>query len=364
MSFLKNLFKSKDEKIKTYHDFWQWFQQHEKEFFNVVSQRNNIEKNFFDKLSPKLAELKEGYFFVTGMQNDTTAELILTADGNPKNIVFVEELVAAAPVIPGWTITCLKPSLNIENVNINMGDYEFSKESLGFYANEIPGCPDEIDITVVHKDCNEDNKKQILNGVYIFMDNYLGELDFVNNIDILSVKNKNEAEQEIIPIEKLKDYLTWRQKEFVEKYEGTRYDTENDTYSVLEATLNNGNPLLAVINTALLQWDAKASHPWVAVLTFKFDGRNNNGMPNSKDYELMNNIEDEVMPELKDSNGHLNIGRQTADGERDIYFACKDFRHVSKTFFKVQQQYAGHFEISYDIYKDKYWQSFERFNGK
>ena len=53
-----------------------------------------------------------------------------------------------------------------------------------------------------------------------------------------------------------------------------------------------------------------------------------------------------------------------SSGEREIYFACKDFRKPSKVFFKTQKENSEKFEIDYDIYKDKYWQSFERFRPK
>ena len=121
--------------------------------------------------------------------------------------------------------------------------------------------------------------------------------------------------------------------------------------------------MLAVVNTELLNWESKASHPWISVFTLKYDGSNTNGMPNDADYKVLDKIEEEIMQELKDIDGYLNIGRQTAKGEREIYFACKDFRKPSKVFFKIQQTYSGSFEIEYDTYKDKYWQSFERFNN-
>jgi hypothetical protein len=366
MSFIKNIFGKKNEPIKSYSDFWNWFQKNEKEFFKVVKnskESKDIEKGFFDKLSPKLGELKEGYFYLTGMTDDNTAELVLTADGDIKNIVFVEELVNAAPQIAGWKFTAFKPAMDIEPLGINMNGYKFQKENLNFYANENPSYPDEIDIEVVHDDLTADNETEISTGTSIFLDNYLGELDFVNNIDTLSVIGKRDAKKELIPIAKLKDFLIWRQKEFIEKYEGVRYDTENDSYSMLEAELENGNKLLAVVNTELLNWDSKASHPWIAVLTLKYDGINNNGMPNDNDYKLLSEIEEAIMLELKDIDGYLNAGRQTANGEREIYFACKDFRKPSKVFFTIQQNYSGSFEIEYEIYKDKYWQSFERFNG-
>jgi hypothetical protein len=130
---------------------------------------------------------------------------------------------------------------------------------------------------------------------------------------------------------------------------------------MLEAELENGNKLLAVVNTELLNWDSKASHPWISIITFKYDGRKTNGMPNDNDYQLLNNVEEEILRELKDKNGYLNIGRQTAENEREIYFACNDFRKPSKVFYEIQQKYSDKFKIDYTIFKDKYWQSYERF---
>jgi Family of unknown function (DUF695) len=361
MNFLKNIFGKENTKINSYNDFWNWFLQNEKTFFNVVKNNNNIHKNFFDKLSPKLEDLREGYFFVSGMFNDETAELVLTADGNVKNINFVEELVNAAPKIEGWKITAHKEPMDIENIEIEMGNYIFNSENIFFYSNDFKEYPDEIDISVIHNELNDINKEQVGNGTYIFLDNYLGEIDFINNIDNLSIIGKQESQKELIPISKLKDFLNWRRKEFIEKYEGVRYNTDDDEYSIMEAELESGNKLLAVINTTLLNWDRKASHPWICILTLKFDGKDTNGMPNDNDYKLLNEIEEEILQNLIDKDGYLYIGRQTANCERDIYFCCNNFRKPSKIFDEIQRKYHSNFEIDFEIFKDKYWQAFERF---
>lgn len=361
MDFFKKLFEKKDKPIRSYTDFWNWFQANEKTFFNVVKNHKGIEQGFFNKLSPKLSELKDGYFYLTGMLDENTAELVLTADGNIKNIVFVEELVAEAPKLNGWKITALKPALDIEHVNIEMAGYRFGSDNLFFYSNDDPYYPDEIDISIIHNDVTAKNIKQIRTGVYIFLDNYLGELDFVNNIDNLKVIGRSEAEAELIPIVKLKDFLTWRQKEFIEKYDGVWFDTDEDEHSILSAQLESGNKLIAAINTELLSWGSKASHPWIAVITFKYDGASNYGMPNESDYDRLDEIEDNMLQHLTDKDGYLYIGRQSANGERELYFACQNFRKPSKIFFKTQQDNKNRFEIEYDIYKDKYWRSFERF---
>lgn len=361
MNFIKNIFGKKEEQIKNYSDFWKWFQKNEKDFFEVIRNDSNIEENFFNKLSPKLEQLKDGYFYLTGIFDDNTVELIMTADGNTKNIVFIEELIEQAPNLNGWKFTALKPAMNIEDVSIEMAGLLFDANNLFFYSNDLKNYPDEIDISIFHKEINNQNREEITDGVYIFLDNFLGEIEFVNQIDNLQIIDKDEIQKELIPINKLKDFLIWREKEFIEKYEGIRYDTENDEHTILEGKLKNENKLISVINNQLLNWDRQASHPWLAILTIKYDGRKNNGMPIDSDFQIMNNIEDELINILKDIDGYLNIGRQTGNNEREVYFACKDFRKPSKTLYEIQKKYNNNFKIDFDIYKDKYWKTFNRF---
>ena len=357
MNFLKNIFAQKDAPIQSYSDFWNWFQRNEKVFFKAVKEQRNIEQVFFDALSPKLSELKDGFYFLTGIMPSGDVELIITADGVVQNIVFVEELVNEAPVIDGWVFTALKPAMDIKDLSIQMGGFQFNDKNISFFANEHVNMPDEIDLTIVHDDLNSKNRTTIINGTYLFLDNLLGELNFVTTIDHIDFIEKKEVDAELIPIEKLTDFLIWRQKEFIEKYEGFRYNTENDSFSLFEGELENGNASIAVINTVLLEWDCKASHPWILNININYDGANNNGMPCNEDYILMGEIEDEILEELKDIDGYLNIGRQTEVGVRSIFIACRDFRKPSLVLNRTVQKYLKRMDIAYNIYKDKYWQS-------
>ena len=349
-----------DKPVKSNKDFWDWFEENESTFHKVLKNQDNIENNFFDKLSPKLNELKEGYWFLAGMYDDDTAELVLTADGIIKNIAFVEELVAVAPKINGWKFTALKPATDIKNVNIQMEEFEFSKEKLSFYSNDDPEYPDEVSITLVHEDYNENNEVPISNGSYLFIDNFLGELNSVMDIDIIQIAGKTQAEKELVPIEKLKDFLVWRQKEFIEKHERTEYDTSNDAYSSFQATLNNGKPLVAIINTTLLEWELKASHPWILNIAINYPG-DENGLPDKTSLDLMEEIEDNVKTKLKSKEGYLHIGRQTAESVREISFACRDFREPSKVLHEIKNEYKDRINLDFEIYKDKYWRSFDQF---
>lgn len=351
------------ELTNAYQNFWAWFQKNERAFFRAVQDGDNIEQEFFSKLSARLAEIKDGFFFLAGMPDDETAELVLTADGDVKNIVFVEELVQAAPVIAGWKFTALKASSKIEDISIKMAGYTFNSDNISFYAADNPAYPDEINIMVTHNDLDEENRATVGNGIGIFLDNCLGELAFATEIDNITVIAKADAQQPLAPVGKLKDFLIWREKEFTERYEGVRHDTENDMYAGFEAQLSDDKPLVAVMNTDLLTWDAKASHPWILLVEIPYDGEQTHGMPDAETYELLDQIESSLLSELTDSEGYLNVGRQTADSVREIYFACKDFRKPARVVYEIQGQYASQLVISYDIYKDKYWQSFERFTS-
>jgi hypothetical protein len=365
MQFLKKLFGGKKpEKAQTVADFWQWFQQQEKNFFGIVKNNGAIEEKFFDPVLEQLTDLDGRYFLVTGMHDAETAELIFTAEGIVQNFVFVEELVQAAPNIKGWKFTALKPAIDaLDGLGLKMDNYVFNKDNIFFYSNESPEYPDSIDLTLVYRDFEADSPdhETVFRGCCIFLDNYLGEYYFTSTIDSLELVPPTMAEKEQIPIEKLKAFLIWRQKEFVEKYESTRHHAGNDRYAVMEATTADNKPLVATFNTDLLQWDAKPSHPWMAVVEFSYDGSQNNGMPTANQSVAMNDFEDRLAATLLDADGYLNIGRQTGDNKRQLFIACKEFKNASKQINTTIKANQTGTTISYEIYNDKYWQSVNQF---
>lgn len=357
MTFLKKIFNKADAPILSNEDFWNWFIKNERSFFNTVKNQSNIEENFFDKISPKLNELKEGFFYLTGMLDDNTVELVLTADGTIKNFIFVEQLVKAAPQLKGWKFIALKPPMEDDKFGIEMSGYKINTENIYFYSNDDPNQPDEIEITLVYKDLNDENRSAISNGIFIFLDNYLGEINFATLIDNVTIIGRDKVEKELIPVNKLKPFLIWREKEFVEKYEDAKINTEDHKHSIFKGESKNGKPLFAAINTELLAWNNKASHPWMLKFELFYDGSKNDGLPDSSIFDLLDTIEDEMISELKDVNGHLNIGRETAEDVRTVYFACNEFRESSRIAQQILEKHKRNLDMSYEIYKDKYWQS-------
>ncbi len=363
MSFLKNLFGSKDREINNIDDFWTWFSDHQQEFHRLIATRDAavIDKSFFSRLGPKLNELREGVFFLTGMLDGSTADLVLTADGNLKNISFVEELVAAAPQIDGWQFTSLKQPMGF-GFGLEMNGLTYSEKTLSFYPMNRADEPDLVVIVLIHQDLTDSNETAVRGGTFILLENVLGELNFLGNIDEIQFRAPTEAEKDPIPIDALENYLQTRQALFVEKYDGVRIFTDNDNYSLMEAELESGRRLVATVNTDLMKWDRKASHPWMLVVSIRYDGEGNDGLPDGETAELLNEIEHKISDQLRDADGYLNIGRQAANNERNIFYACVDFRLPSKVAYDVKRSYEKTIALDYDIYKDKYWQSVSHFS--
>lgn len=362
MSFLKRIFGGKQKANKISDDeFWSWFARHAGEFHRIVKIDYNVDDNFLEKVMPKLQSINKQFYCLTGMYDDDTAELIITAEGDIKSFVFVEELVASAPVIKGWKFTALKPPANVRSFGLEMNGFRFDSNNTYFYYEEDPAYPDEVTISLLSDHYKEENKEAVTQGCLLFLENGMGELNMATQIDEMTVKAICPEGKESIPIGKLPEFLAWRQKELVEKYEGTRHDTNSDQCSILEAKDKEGLPLIALINKDLLEWDAKASHPWMMVVEIAFDGSGRNGMPDKETSSMMNSLEDALVQQLPDVEGYLNLGRQTYNGKRTIYFACKEFRRSSKKAALLIDRQQGGLSLSYDIYKDKYWMSMNRF---
>lgn len=138
MGFLNNIFGKKESKKDSIQDFWIWFTKNEQAFYRTVKNADDIDQNFFSKLAPKIDALRKDLYFLTGMYTDNIAELVITPDGVVKNIAFVEELIACAPILPNWRFTALKPAIDdMEKFKINMYGFSFDINEMFFYPMSI-----------------------------------------------------------------------------------------------------------------------------------------------------------------------------------------------------------------------------------
>ncbi|GHU14055.1 hypothetical protein FACS189441_2870 [Betaproteobacteria bacterium] len=374
MKNTKGFARQKEALTQACHEFWKRFQQHAAEFFAVLDQGtpDDVDEKFFRKIAPWLENISNEFFYLAGMYDEHTAELILTAEGNLKNFVLVETLVDAAPALKNWKITALKPPDDDENQVIHLEEgLKFGADNLSFYLEEDPDYPEEINVVVVDADFNEDNQERIRFGCNLFLDNYLGERYFATAIDNLRVVGEAEATYEPLPINKLKGLLLTQQTRFaashthIDDIDVDAIDLDHgDHYSLLEGRLNNTKLIVALVNDRLLNLNVGALYPWVAVLTLPYESQGDSGMPDKKTLKLLDEAEEEILAELSPNSGCLYIARETGNDERTLYFANEDFRAISQFFYYAQKKYAEAFELDCELYKDRYWRTFRRFVRK
>ena len=137
MSFINRLFGRKhNTDAATHATFWKWFARHDREFYKVLSKGTDIDGRFMDKVIPRLHQLNEHFYCLAGKYDERNVEMVVSAEGDIKSFVFVEDLIAAAPTLPGWKFTALKPGLGFAEIRIGMNGYEFSSGNISFYSNE------------------------------------------------------------------------------------------------------------------------------------------------------------------------------------------------------------------------------------
>ena len=367
MGFLQKLM-GKHQAIvldKVVHDkdtFWAWFQTQAEAFHHAVITQEKIDTDFFDPLSANLDRMHEGIYFLAGEAETGVAELILTADGVYRNFAFIEDLVVAAPKLPAWRFVALKPACAIDGFGINMNGLIYSDDTLHFYVREDAKCPQVVDVVMVHSDATA-TEEQLTSGVYVYLDNLLGEWVAVTQIDQMQIINQQQlpANQTLQPMAELAPYLHSRHEAWQKAYGGVYYNSDQDEFASFEGEADNGQLIVGIIDSTLLAWPHKPSHPWMLTLRIAYDGSGLNGMPSKQIYQRMEAFEDALMAELPEHEGYLNVGRETGDDIRFIYFACKQFVQATRVLERLMPQFSQEMDISYDVFQDKYWQSLQRF---
>lgn len=350
-----------ENKIKAYQEFWNWFSEHAEEFFDVIKSGEDIQDDFISRFAPKLNEVEPEIFFLVGMETADKAQLTFTPDGRIQQVYWAEKLVEMAPRLANWEFQALKGATSNIDFALKIHDLTFDRSNIYFYPINHTNYPDKIDLMFVYDSYHEEAHEDICNGIFIYLENFLGEETMIECIDRINVTGAQNIDEELISIDKLKDYIIWREKEFVEKYQDIRHDSSSDEFTGFEGTVDGDKPIISTFNTTILNWDNKASHPWILVFMIEYDAIGNAGFPSNEDYEWISKFEEDIEKELPGLEGYIFLGSETVDGIRETFIACREYRLATAVASKLRDKYIDKLNLSFEFYKDKYWQSFERY---
>jgi len=193
----------------------------------------------------------------------------------------------------------------------------------------------------------------------IYLENGLGEVNTATKIDHYETGPLPAEEGvEVIPLSKLADYLNWREKEFVEKYE-VLPDERPDMFHILEAEDNDGKTILVTVNMDCKYWDMKPAFSWLLQVNINFTG-DANGFPLEEQLKELQVLEEEML-QLLPEDKTIFAGNKTYDNCRNIYFYVHEYKITSELLNRYVETKETPFEILFFIRRDKYWQTMEQY---
>ncbi len=160
--------------------FWNWFTQHELEFFHFDPKDRKKMERLFESLAGELQKVDEDLTFEFG-PNQPRRELVISAGGIKRAFPAVTALVGAAPNLERWDVIAFRPRrppgiVEFAGKRVDPKDVQFTLLDNGKIAGLhlfIPGFrEDDIDL------------KQI---GYLLLDESLGEYDVESRLGLIKM---------------------------------------------------------------------------------------------------------------------------------------------------------------------------------
>lgn len=342
--------------------FWQWFVKNEYRFRELEDNDSEQALAFLDELIGHMKPFNPWLKALAGPYSGNRFELIITADGDVALFCKVEELIAKAPVLSKWKFTAHKPALGFEGISIDLYEKKFSVDTTCFYPIVRDEYPDEVSIVLTHVDYNAEEDDQFQAGGMIYLENGLGEEMTATRIDHYETGPLPPPDSgiEIIPISKLSDYLLWREKEFVEKYESVHAERPEESFNLLEAEDSDGKLMMVTIDAGFRDWPLRPAFPWHLQIDINYQG-DTNGLPSQQQLEALQQTGNEIINLLTANGTTWFIGHRTYDNVRNIYCYASEYKTCSKLLHRYIETLRTDYIILFFIRKDKYWQNMEMY---
>jgi hypothetical protein len=125
------------------------------------------------------------------------------------------------------------------------------------------------------------------------------------------------------------------------------------TWSVGEAKIN-GKPVVYKFTNELPDVNIRNSMPWLTVVSWKYDGSDNNGMPPKEINEKMIELEDGLETIEGRQKLYLDVYSATGNNLKEFVFYIADREQFMVNFNKALNGYPV-YPIEINFYEDKEW---------
>jgi hypothetical protein len=191
-------------------DFWTLFSVRA----DALAKIESAEDPVYDEMLAKLHEVHDGLFFEFSTK-DGASELIITAEGERALFGLVDDIVAAAPKVMGWSYVALKPKVGLAR-SITWEGHVIDCAEVVFEPLEDEKSGD-FGIRLLVPDLPKDRQESAHNGLLRVLDHALGERRFADEIKFTEVSALDADADDYIPLSALDRFIDWRKEQHKKK---------------------------------------------------------------------------------------------------------------------------------------------------
>jgi len=156
--------------------FWEWFTQNATRIREAGPE--GLSRGVTQELGSRLKRCHKGLTWEITPVDPANWVLCISADGNREVFPAVQEVVAAAPAIPGWSVVAFRQR-GLLDVRLEFADHVLTYEDIWFTAERVG---EGLSVTLWIKGLTRETDPMLSQAALILLDNALGEYDAVTRI--------------------------------------------------------------------------------------------------------------------------------------------------------------------------------------
>lgn len=128
---------------------------------------------------------------------------------------------------------------------------------------------------------------------------------------------------------------------------------------IIGRVYEDGAPVVYKFVNELPEDAVRAKLPWLTIISWKYDGSANNGMPLEDDNQKMITLEDSIKDNIENDGVLRHAYSRTGNNLKELVYYIHDQEQFLESFNKTL---SGHpsYPIEVNFYQDAEWEDFKR----
>ena len=134
--------------------------------------------------------------------------------------------------------------------------------------------------------------------------------------------------------------------------------TENET-GVIGRVYENGLPVIYAFDNSEPSQDLISRFPWLAIVSWRYDGSANNGMPPEETNSKMIKLEDALSTKFENSPNSIRVFNRTGNHLKEFAYYIRDRDLFIENLNEALYGHPG-YPIEINFFNDSTWSEFKR----